>query len=165
MLKRSCFSLRTKLSMPKWIIFDFHGNSFKLKNLRPLTKDGLMGEGLSAFKGQSRPYILTKESYPLVSSCGNKRKKFVPDPNQKNNFAIEDLFNHAEIWRQFLNHLSSFTFKENTFCFCKIFVTVLHSHYRRKVLNILFAPLFSWKANNKRVSNHPFIASRKKIPS
>ena len=30
---------------------------------------------------------------------------------QKNNFEIEVLFNHAEIWQQFLNHLSSFTFK------------------------------------------------------
>ena len=80
---------------------------------------------------------------------------------QKINFEIEVLFNHAEIWRQFLNHLSSFTFK-TPFVFCKIFVTVSRSHYRRKVLNILFAPLFSWKANNKRVSNHPFIASRKK---
>ena len=49
-------------------------------------------------------------------------------------------------------------------CFRILFVTisVSCSGYRRKVPNMLFAPLFSSKANNKRVGNHPFIASRKK---
>ena len=60
-VKRCCFPLRTKLSMPKLMIFDFHRNSFKMKNVRPLTKDELTGKGHLVFKVQSGPYILTKE--------------------------------------------------------------------------------------------------------
>ena len=80
-LKRCCFSRRTFGSKPKKIDFNFTEFRFQIIDFETSMSDELMGKGLSAFKGQSRPYILNKESESLVSPCGNKRKNLVPDPN------------------------------------------------------------------------------------